>query len=410
MEIINLGFIDEHNDIILQDKEYEYINSYKKWNGRQYCMYVKIRHLYCKKISEVKLTSYKRGERPHKKRSGYCCCGNYQNSFAYHIEVELGIKLNDIWNWEDNNINPYHIYKSSNQKIWLYCQEHDYHNYNRQGKRVGYQITCANFYNGRRCGYCNSFASHKVHWQDSVAYKYPRIAEMIAIEENNLTFEDCYNIACYSNNKYYIKCNQCGLVTDTKKTLDHIQIDGFKCDVCDERFKTPEKFLYNVLKQVNIDFKTQLNKSTFTWCQEYKYDFYIPNLNMIIETHGEQHYRNTGFNRTLAEEQANDLAKLNCAKKYIDDYIVVNCSKSTLQWLRENVEKELSPYIDLTQVDWNLAWRESQSSLIIKAWELWDNGIHSTTEIAEILDKHRKTIKEWLKKEQNVVNALIQLN
>ena len=37
----------------------------------------------------------------------------YEESFAYHIEVELGIDLDDIWNWEKNNelgINPYRIW------------------------------------------------------------------------------------------------------------------------------------------------------------------------------------------------------------------------------------------------------------------------------------------------------------
>ena len=38
----------------------------------------------------------------------------YEESFAYHIKVELGIDLDNIWNWEKNNelgINPYEIYK-----------------------------------------------------------------------------------------------------------------------------------------------------------------------------------------------------------------------------------------------------------------------------------------------------------
>ena len=27
----------------------------------------------------------------------------YEESFAYHIEIVLGIKLDNIWNWEKNN-------------------------------------------------------------------------------------------------------------------------------------------------------------------------------------------------------------------------------------------------------------------------------------------------------------------
>ena len=41
----------------------------------------------------------------------------YEESFDYNIEVELGIDLDDIWNWEKNNelgITPYEITKQSN--------------------------------------------------------------------------------------------------------------------------------------------------------------------------------------------------------------------------------------------------------------------------------------------------------
>ena len=40
----------------------------------------------------------------------------------------------------------------------------------------------------------------------SIAYKYPKIAKMIAIEKNNLTFEDCYNISCHTHKCFYFKC------------------------------------------------------------------------------------------------------------------------------------------------------------------------------------------------------------
>lgn len=322
----------------------------------------------------------------------------YTDSFGYYIENELNIKIDDIWNWELNVLNPYELAKQSNKKVWLYCLEHDYHNWDREGNKVGYEISCANFYNERRCGYCNSFASHKVHWQDSLAYNYPDIAEMIAIPENDLTFDDCFGISPYSNKKFYIKCNYCNKLSKTKKDLNHVQRYGFKCGFCDERYKTPEKFMCNILEQLNIDFIPQLSRSTTQWCYTYKYDFYIPSLNAIIETNGEQHYRYVGFKRTLEQEQMNDLFKRKCAEGHVDNYIVIDCRYSTLEWLKENTIKELSSYFDLSNINWELAYEESQSSLIRKAWELWDNGIHSTKEIGDILGKHRKTIKEWLKK------------
>ena len=325
----------------------------------------------------------------------------YNNSFAYYVEVELGIDLDLIWNWEKNNkngINPYEIAKQSNKKVWLYCQKHNYHNYNREGNKIGYQIACNNFYNGnKKCGYCGN---HKVHWKDSLAYNYPQIAKMIAIEENNLTFEDCYNISCYSSKKFYFKCLDCGSISKDRKIIKNIVKRGYSCYICSDGISIPEKFMSNILRQLNINYIYQLVKSDFKWCGYFKYDFYLPKYNMIIETHGEQHYieNKTNHWRTLEEEQWNDLFKYKCAKNHVDNYIVIDCRHSTLEWLKENIIKELKDYFDLNNLDWELAWEESQNSNVIKCWELWNSGIYNTIEIGKILNLDSHTVVKYLKR------------
>ena len=323
----------------------------------------------------------------------------YDNSFAYHIEVELGLNLNDIWNWEKNNeldIHPYEIRKQSNKKVWLYCLENDYHNYDREGNKIGYEISCSNFYNNRKCGYCGN---HKVHYKDSLAYNYPNVAKMIAIPENNLIFDDCYNISCKSHKKYYFKCLDCGDISKNKKILDNVVKRRYSCEFCSDGLPITEKFMANVLKQLDKDFIYQLNKSNFKWCGYFEYDFYLPKHNMIIETHGEQHYIENKANywKPLEQEQINDLFKYKCAKNHINNYIVIDCRYSELEWLKENIIKELSPYFDLSNIDWKLAWEESQNSLCIKAWKLWNSGIHNTVEIGNILNICRQTVAKYLK-------------
>ena len=44
------------------------------------------------------------------------------------------------------------------KKVWVKCQEKDYHIYD---------VSCYNLHNGRKCPYCNTFASHRVHKKDS---------------------------------------------------------------------------------------------------------------------------------------------------------------------------------------------------------------------------------------------------
>ena len=321
----------------------------------------------------------------------------YEESFAYHIEVELGLNLDDIWNWDKNEVNPYEIYKQSNKKVWLYCLEHDYHNYNREGNKIGYQITCNHFYNNRRCSYCHKGIS-EIHWKDSLAYNYPKIAEMIAIKENNLTFDDCYKIACTSGN-YYCKCLDCGSITDKKIRLGNIIFQGFSCKICSDGISISEKFMANILKQLDEDFITQLNKSDFKWCENFRYDFYLPRYNMIIETHGEQHYieKITNNWKTLEQEQMNDLFKYKCAKNHVDNYIIIDCRYSTLEWIRENIIKELGNHFNLSNINWEKVWEKSQKSKCIETWELYDNG-YSVKDIAIELNLCETCVRNYIKR------------
>ena len=317
----------------------------------------------------------------------------YEESFAYYIKVELGLNLDDIWNWEKNNengINPYEITKCSGKKVWLYCQEKDYHNdYN------GYEIKCYNFYNNRRCPYCSG---KKLHWKDSLAYKYPCIAKMIAEDKrNNIKYEDLYKYSCNTKDKFYIICDKCYTASKNKKSIVNMVFQGVSCEHCSDGVSIPEKFMSNILKQLNISYKYQLNKSDFEWCNYFKYDFYLPKYSIIIEINGLQHYEIKHKGRTLEEEQMNDLLKYECAKSYVDKYIVIDCRYSELEWMKENIIKELNKYFDLSNINWELAWEESQNSLCVKAWELWNNGL-TTSDIANELSLTKQTIIKYLKR------------
>lgn len=323
----------------------------------------------------------------------------YDGSFANYIEVELGLNLNDIWNWEKNNeldINPYEIRKQANKKVWLYCLENDYHNYDREGNKIGYEISCNNFYRGNRCGYCYR---RKVHYKDSLAYNYPNVAKMIAISENNLTFDDCYCISCHSGKRFYFQCLDCESISTKRKSLDSIIKKGYSCEYCSDGISIPNKFITNVLNQLDEDFITELSSKKFNGKNYFRYDFYLFKINSIIEANGLQHYEECSSltKRSLEQEQMNDLFKYKCAKNHINNYIVIDCRYSTLEWLKENIIKELSPYFNLNNINWELAWEESQNSLCVKSWELWNSGIHDIIEISKILNITRNTTTIYLK-------------
>lgn len=116
--------------------------------------HVRIRHKYCNSIYDIPPSQFITNNVRCAK-----CCGKYENSFAYHIEVELGESLDKYWDFEKNTVNPYHISKKTDSfKIWIKCQDKEYHE--------SYETNCYNFVIGRRCPYC---INHKIHPYDSFA-------------------------------------------------------------------------------------------------------------------------------------------------------------------------------------------------------------------------------------------------
>ena len=171
--------------------------------------------------------------------------------------------------------------------------------------------------------------------------------------------------------------------------------------ICSDGFSTPEKFLYYLLKYLKVDFITQLNKSTFKWCGKYKYDFYIPSLNIIIETHGIQHYKETNRGRSLKEEQENDRIKKELAlDNNIDKYIVIDCRYSDVNWLKDNVVKSLSTYFNLINIDWNIIFEKSYSNIIKEVcyyYNKYNNNEEIYDEISSVFNICKDTIRKYLK-------------
>ena len=74
-------------------------------------------------------------------------------SFAQKLIKEYGDNALELyWDYEKNSIDPYKIGYGSNEKVWIFCQEKDYHG--------SYEIRCGDFSNGRRCPFCNGTNTH----------------------------------------------------------------------------------------------------------------------------------------------------------------------------------------------------------------------------------------------------------
>ncbi|WP_142383491.1 zinc-ribbon domain-containing protein [Bacillus sp. T33-2] len=199
-----------------------------------------------------------------------------------------------------------------------------------------------------------------------------------------------------SGKKYLFKCPKCNFLKKTEARI--ITRQQFSCLKCGDGISYPEKIMVNMLIQSGIDFISHI---TFNWSYSKLYDFYIPSLNLIIETHGSQHY-DGGFEsfggRDVLEEQENDKLKEKLARENgIENYIIIDCRKSELEWIKKSiVNSELKSLIDLSNIDWLKCHEYACNTLVKFACELWNEG-KTTGEIANELKSNRNTIAKYLK-------------
>lgn len=217
----------------------------------------------------------------------------------------------------------------------------------------------------------------------------------------------------YDEAKLYTKCSgqriipvcpDCGRIKDKPMLISNIyKRHSINCG-CSDRTSYGEKVMFNVLEQLELGFTTQLTHTVLTWCKNYLYDFYIPSLNIIIETHGEQHYIQTNRKqaKNLYEEQENDKAKKELALSNgikEENYIVIDCRKSELGFIKNSIlNSNLSKIYNLSIIDWKRVEEFALSSRIKEACDLWNKGIKPTREIGCLMKLSYPTIIRYLTK------------
>lgn len=208
-----------------------------------------------------------------------------------------------------------------------------------------------------------------------------------------------------SAKKIYPMCPDCGRVKNKEMKISTIYKNHTISCLCGDGISYPEKLMFNLLEQLDINFKPQLSKATFDWCDKYRYDFYFEKdeQKYIIETHGGQHYKDYKgmYKDKLQEQQENDKIKKELALNNgikPKNYIVIDCRKSELEWIKQNIlNSRLNEIFDLSNIDWLKVEEYICSNLVKKASELKKNNPDlNTTEIGEIMGCSHGTITKWL--------------
>ena len=232
--------------------EYELINilSSKDLGLKSKKTYIEIKHKYCGNIYVVELYYFR------KHRNCKKCCQKYENSFAYHIEVELGEPLDKYWDFEKNTVNPYHITKSTDKKVWIKCQEKDYHG--------SYEIRCDNFrVSKQRCSYCSR---KKIHPKDSFAQHHIDNTDKDFLEKYwdwDKNKSNPWEISVYGHNKVWIKCQneEINELNGLMKKEYHGSYEitpsnfmiGNRCSYCNPTGQNPKVHPYDSFGYHNFD-------------------------------------------------------------------------------------------------------------------------------------------------------------
>ncbi len=256
--------------------------------------------------------------------------------------------------------------------------------YNKNGKTyignyMRYNYTCnicgfsdgemsqSNLEKGTKCSCCSNRIIIK--GINDLGTKRPDLVKYF-IEGKEYLYSEC------SGQYEEFKCPYCGF--KKKMLISNLVNNGFVCSKCSDGISYPEKFMISILEQLKIEFIPQLSSKDFSWCDKYKYDFYLKKYNSIIEINGEQHYSksfSTNHSMTLEEQQARDILKKKLAlNNNISNYITIDASKSDKDYIKQSIlnNKQFTMLFDCRNIDWDKCNIDATKNILKEVCEYWD--------------------------------------
>lgn len=178
---------------------------------------------------------------------------------------------------------------------------------------------------------------------------------------------------------------------------------GLACPNCSDGISYPNRLMYNILTQFNINFKNEVSKATqgFEWVGKYKYDFYFEvNGNMnFIEMDGGFHYGDY----FLSYEEVHDTDKIkdSLAIEHGINMIRIDCNYTLMsrrfEYIKQSIlNSKLNQILDLNSVNWEKCNKDALKSLYMEAAKQYDSGM-SIREIANNLGVSYSSVYTWIK-------------
>lgn len=311
-------------------------------------------------------------------------------------QINKSTKTNEEFLKQLNNINPnieiLSMYKGNRKHVLCRCKIDHYQ----------WENTPMHLLYGQGCPLCSNRAI-KIGTNDLWTTN-PEIAKLL------VNPKDGYKYTYGSGKSLSWKCPNCGEIINNIKIKD-VYNQGLSCPKCSDGVSYPNKFMYNLLKHLNIQF---INEYKPNWCKfkidgtnKYGvYDFYLPSYNILIEMDGGLgHGHKTRGKNTPKESKLIDDIKDKLASQNNIEVIRIDCnyiSYNKFDYVKNNIVKsELSTILDFTYIDWKQIDIDSLSSFIIESVKLWNQG-YCMKQIANIIHKHPAVVSRYIRKANKV--------
>lgn len=226
-------------------------------------------------------------------RLGICICYNSKNHLNKHY-INRNKILDIIKNNKDISFEKFGYNKDKKYTITVKCNKCNQF----------YTKTWQSFLKNSDCYYCgNKQKMNTTAYKTLLSSEYTLLSDYIA-----------------SDSKITVR-HKCGFIW---KTTPHILSNYVGCPKCNHKRSKGERRVENFLKEQKIAYCIE---QSFEWQTNLKrrYDFYLPEYNMVIEYMGEQHYRDRKeyFGISLEEQQMIDKEKKIDANKAGLDYLAI---------------------------------------------------------------------------------------
>ena len=303
---------------------------------------------------------------------------------------------------KNGNIENKKYYKYKCNKCGFDCGEH----YKNQEYKEELWIEESNLNTGKGCSCCCNSSKIVVGGINDIPTTAPWMIK--------------YFQGGYDEAKLYTKnsgqriipiCPDCGKVKEKNGIVSHInKTKSIGCS-CSDKVSYPEKFMFSVLEQLKLGFKTQYSSS---WCNyidlNYKtkvgfYDFKLDSYPIIIETDGGWHNKDNKMSgQTKEESKYIDDEKDRLAKENGYEVVRIDCEKSEVEFIKQNIiNSRLNNIFDLSKIDWKQCEEFALSNRVKEACNYKNNNPNVTTiQIGEIMNLSKVTIGRYL----NIGNKL----